>query len=63
MLQEDSPCGTHRVTQAVSLTEDGIHPGLLSLGSLREFYGAVLTDRDTGPACDTLVLIYLADGA
>src|SRR3972149_8819512 len=63
VLQLYSPCGTLCVAEAVSFTEDRINHSLLALSRLTKLYGAILAARDTCPACDTLLLLHLANSA
>ena len=44
VLQSNGPCGTLRVAQTISFTENGIDDSLFALFCLTKLYGTVRTD-------------------
>jgi len=61
VLQVNRPTRTFCVTQAITLTENRLDPGLFALRRLNEADGVIGAGRDTGPARDTVMLIDVAD--
>ena len=62
VLQYNGICRAFCVTDAVSLAENRIHPGLSALRRITKRYRIIRTGRNACPARHTIVVSHLADG-